>query len=281
MSVLITGGTGFFGQGLVRRLLETESRICVYSRNEWLQAKMRMELGNDKRLRWFIGDVRDQQRLRVAMDGVRTVFHAAALKRVEVGEYNPTEMVRTNVEGAINIIAAAKDRGVENVVALSSDKACEPLNCYGATKLVSEKLFIAANETKGPAFAVARYGNVAGSTGSIIPIWRALIAEKKPVQITDPECTRFWMTLGQAVEMVLACVGKREIFVPELPAYKLSDLAEAMGTEFSVTGLGKAEKLHEKMVSDAECRMLGLKNFSSETARRMTVEELKEALKDV
>lgn len=219
-------------------------------------------------LRWFIGDVRDRERLRRAMDGVDTVIHAAALKRVEVGEYNPSEMVRTNVLGAINVIEAAQDSDVSRVVAISTDKACAPLNAYGATKLTAEKLMLAANNTSGaggPMFSVCRYGNVAGSTGSVIPTWRAqqklveetfpMVAQKIQVPVTDPTCTRFWMTIEEAVDVVLWTVKNMqggELVVPLLSAYRLGDLAEAMGLEPHITGLGQGEKKDEMMISTHE-----------------------------
>lgn len=277
-SILITGGTGFFGQGLVRELLRQSlsDRICVYSRDEYKQSLMRAALGDDTRLRWFIGDVRDRDRLTRAMHDVDLVVHAAALKRVEVGEYNPTEMVKTNVIGSMNVIEAATDAGVERVLALSTDKACEPANAYGASKLMLEKLFLAANNMRsagGPLFAVCRYGNVANSTGSVIPTWRAASAEKV-VNLTDPECTRFYMSLAGAVRFVMETARSMkggELAIPNLPAYRLADLAAAMGVRYRKTGLGSGEKMHESMTPGC----------TSEHARRMTVEEIREALRHV
>lgn len=277
-SVLVTGGTGFFGQGFVRAALEQGfGRVCVFSRGEYAQAQMRQAFGNDERLRWFVGDVRDRDRLRRAMEGVNVVVHAAALKRVEVGEYNAIEMVKTNVIGAQNVIEAAHDAKVHKVVALSTDKAFEPVNAYGASKLCAEKLFLGANHSRGlggPLFAVTRYGNVAGSTGSVIPTWRARLAEGKMVTVTDPECTRYWMTQKEAVDLVMNTVVRMPIeapVVPDLPAYRLGDLAEAMGATYSVVGLGSGEKLHEGMAP----------NMTSDKARRMSVAELREALQHV
>lgn len=269
-NVLITGGTGFLGRGLARTLLENKDvgRICIYSRGEHTQAAMRTELPDpDVKLRWFIGDVRDKARLTRAMEGVNLVIHAAALKRVEVGEYNPGEMVRTNVMGAMNVIEAAHDAGVEKVVAISTDKACAPLNAYGATKLVVEKLMVAANNQRGangPIFAACRYGNVAGSTGSVIPTWRRIIAYQKTqiaygeaprVPVTDPACTRFWMTLEEACALILWTADNMiggELVVPTLPAYRLADLAQAMGVKMRIIGMGSGEKLFEMMISPEE-----------------------------
>ncbi len=278
-SILITGGTGFFGRGFVHAVLDQQltERVCVLSRDEYKQATMRAEFGNDPRLRFFVGDVRDAERLRRAMDGVELVVHAAALKRVEVGEYDSDEMVKTNVVGSMNVIQAATDAGVAKVVALSTDKACEPVNAYGASKLLAEKVFLAANNARGatgPRFAVCRYGNVAGSTGSVIPTWRRELAAGREVVITDPECTRFWMRLDEAVRLVLQTARTMkggELAIPNLPAYRLGDLAIALGAKFKRTRLGAGEKRHESMVPGA----------TSEHARRMTITELKEVLQHV
>lgn len=250
--------------------------MCVFSRSEHSQALMRAEFG-DERLRFFIGDVRDRERLARAMEGCDLVVHAAALKRVEVGEYDSSEMVKTNVLGAMNVIEAATEAGVDKVVALSSDKAFEPVNCYGASKLVAEKLFLAANNARGaagPIFAVTRYGNVAGSTGSVIPTWRRELEHARPVRLTHPEATRFWMTLDEAVRLVASTADQMEggeLEIPALPAFRLGDLAEAMRVDFHVVGLGAGEKLHESMSAGQ----------SSDRARRMPVDELREALAHV
>lgn len=303
MNVLITGGTGFLGRGLVRALLARSHarRICVYSRGEFAQAMMRRDTPDqEQRVRWFIGDVRDERRLRRAMQGVELVIHAAALKRVEVGEYNPTEMALTNVMGAVNVIDAAQAAGVKKVVAISSDKACAPLNAYGATKLVAEKLFLAANATSGEGgtrFAVCRYGNVAGSTGSVIPTWRSATG---PVTLTDPTCTRFWMTLEQACELVLWTARNMkggELVVPILPAYRLGDLAAAMGVTAVPTGLGAGEKKDEMMISEHErvgfryaepylvkggmADALALPEIDGIKTGMLTVEQLRERLKEI
>lgn len=277
-NVLITGGSGFFGRGMVRKLLSRGTgRICIYSRGEYAQHLMRREFGDDPRLRFFIGDVRDRERLATAMHGCDLVVHAAALKRVEVGQYNPTEMRKTNVGGAENVVLAARQAGVAKVIGLSTDKAFEPLNTYGKTKALAEDILLGANHERGasgPIFAVTRYGNVAGSTGSVIPTWRARSAAGEEVTMTDPGCTRFWMTLAEAVQLVIdtaTTMRGGELVIPSLPAYRLGDLAEAMGLQPVITGLGDGEKMHEGMAV----------GNTSDVARRMTVAELKEALTHV
>ncbi len=283
-SYLITGGSGALGTALARRLLEDPeafciNRIVIFSRGEFRQHQMAQELApldKHKRLRFFIGDVRDRDRLRRAMQGVNVVIHAAALKRIEVGHYNPIEMVKTNVNGAINVIEAAQDAGVDRVVGISSDKAHQPVSPYGHSKAMAESLFLAANNTSGwsgPKFAVCRYGNVWGSTGSVVPIWQEMLA-RDPVAflpVTDPNCTRFFMRMSEAVDLVLDTVGSMkggETAIPELPAYRLGDLVDALRARMKVTGLPRWEKMHESM------------NFEtcSASARRMTVEELREEL---
>ena len=238
MRVLITGGTGTFGKAFTRRALELGAeRVCIYSRGEYTQHLMRQEFGDDQRLRFFIGDVRDRDRLRRAVEGIEIVVHAAALKRIEVGHYNPGEMVKTNIDGAANVIEASHDAGVKKVVFLSSDKAYQPISAYGQSKALAETLFIAANNVHGehgPRFACVRYGNVSGSTGSVIPIWRELISAGKKIVITDPNCTRFWMTQAEAVKLVLDTINSMrggETNIPTLPAYRLGDLAVAMGSD--------------------------------------------------
>lgn len=277
-ATLITGGTGYFGAAFVRFLLRTDTpRVCVLSRSEYRQAEMRQELGADQRLRFFIGDVRDLDRLERAMHGIETVVHAAALKRVEVGEYDSAEMAKTNVLGTMNVIEAATRAGVKRVVGLSSDKACEPVNCYGASKLVGEKLLLAANNARGiagPIFAAVRYGNVAGSTGSVIPVWRRALEQGRPVTLTHPEATRFWMHVSEAVDLVLTTAYTMhggELAIPDLPAYRLADLALALGVKYHIVGLRPGEKLHESMRPGA----------SSADARRMSVAELQRELANV
>lgn len=277
-SVLVTGGTGSFGQAFVKRLLATNAcdRICVFSRGEHAQAAMRMALNDDPRLRWFIGDVRDFQRLKRAMNGVDVVVHAAALKRIEVGASNPIEMVRTNIDGAINVIEAAQDAGVKKVVALSTDKAVSPISPYGCSKALAESLFLAADNTvdkeRGPRFAVTRYGNVWCSNGSVVPKWRQLLADgSETVPVSDPDATRFFMTIDEAVDLVLDTIHTMqggELRIPDLPAYRLGDLVEALGAKANIIGLPAWEKKHESM-DEARC---------SETARRMSVDELRDWL---
>lgn len=278
MNLLITGGTGFFGRGYVRMALDRGvDRVCVFSRGEYQQALMRQEFGNDPRLRFFVGDVRDLNRLHRAMDGCDTVIHAAALKRVEVGEYDSSEMVKTNVLGTMNVIEASTLAGVRKVVFLSSDKACEPSNCYGGSKFVAEKLILAANNSRGacgPIFAVTRYGNVSGSTGSVIPTWLREIEHGRPVRLTHPDATRFWMTRQEACELVWDTVKTMqggELAIPDLPAYRLADLAHAIGAEYHITGLGRGEKMHESMRPGQ----------TSAEARRMTVEEIREGVRAI
>ena len=277
-SVLVTGGTGSFGRAFVPRVLGLGAeRVCVFSRSEHTQAAMRDEYNEDERLRWFIGDVRDRDRLRRAMEGIETIVHAAALKRIEVGHYNPIEMVKTNVLGAINVIEAAQDAGVEKVVGLSSDKAYQPVSPYGTSKALAESLLLAANNTRGksgPIFAVCRYGNVAGSAGSVIPKWREILKSVATVPVTDPDCTRFWMTMGEAVDLVTHTIETMrggEMVIPKLPAYRLEDLVDAMGATMDIRGLNGFEKKHEGMRD----------GLTSDMARRMTVDELRTGLEGI
>jgi UDP-N-acetylglucosamine 4,6-dehydratase (inverting) len=263
-SVLITGGTGSFGQRLVQVLLERYDlkRLVVFSRDELKQSVMaqtELARSHDVTLRFFLGDVRDAARLRRAMEGIDTVVHAAALKQVPAGEYNPQEFVKTNIGGAQNVIDAALDTGVRRVVALSTDKAAAPINLYGATKLVSDKLFVSANNVKGPRdlrFSVVRYGNVMGSRGSVIPLFlsRATAGE---LPITDPSMTRFNISLDEGVELVLWTLehGRGgEILVPKIPSYRITDLAEAIAPSAAhpVVGIRPGEKLHEEMITSSD-----------------------------
>jgi UDP-N-acetylglucosamine 4,6-dehydratase (inverting) len=263
-SVLITGGTGSFGQRLVRTLLECYDlkRLVVYSRDELKQSVMAQEdyaAPNDDRLRFFIGDVRDRDRLRRAMEGIDTVVHAAALKQVPAGEYNPQEFVKTNIGGAQNVIDAALDAGVKRVVALSTDKAAAPINLYGATKLVSDKLFVSANNIKGPRelrFSVVRYGNVMGSRGSVVPFFLERAASGE-LPITDPLMTRFNISLNEGVNLVLWAMEHalgREILVPKIPSFRITDLAQAIApsAKHRIVGIRPGEKLHEEMITSSD-----------------------------
>ncbi|WP_454626244.1 UDP-N-acetylglucosamine 4,6-dehydratase (inverting) [Bradyrhizobium cenepequi] len=256
-SVLITGGTGSFGRKWVANILKrfTPRRVAIYSRDELKQYEMQQEF-NQPAMRYFIGDVRDGERLRTAMKGIDFVIHAAALKQVPAAEYNPMECIKTNVHGAENVIQAALEADVEKVIALSTDKAAQPINLYGATKLASDKLFIAANNMAGghrTMFGVVRYGNVVGSRGSIVPLYNRLIAEGTDhLPITDPRMTRFWISLQQGVDFVLKSFERMsggEIFVPMIPSVRITDLAAAMGPDLptKVIGIRPGEKLHEIM----------------------------------
>ena len=261
--VLITGGTGSFGRSLVDTMLRyhNPSKLIVFSRDELKQHEMRVSGYNDPSLRYFIGDVRDRERLRRAMLGVDVVVHTAALKQVPACEYNPIEAVATNIEGGRNVIEAALDNGVQRVIALSTDKAVNPVNLYGATKLVAEKLFVQANAYRGegPArFSCVRYGNVVGSRGSVIPLFLDQRDSGK-VTITDPRMTRFWITLDQAVRFVIDCVERMhggEVFVPRIPSMNIMDLAAAIAPrcEIEEIGIRPGEKLHEVLISEDEAR---------------------------
>lgn len=278
-SVLITGGTGSFGRAFAKHLIANDvERVCILSRDEHKQAQMRRELHNHPALRFFIGDVRDKDRLRRAMQGCDVVVSAAALKRIEVGTYCADEMIKTNVIGAMNVVDAAHDAGVQKVVALSTDKAWRGgISPYGHTKALMESLFIQANGMmQRPRFAVVRYGNIWKSNGSIVPLWQQMIREGVThLPVTDPDCTRFFMYLSEAVELVETTIDTMqggELVIPEtLPAYRVGDLAEAMGMPVMVTGLPEWERKHEGMRD----------GLTSDTARRMTIDELREALKNV
>lgn len=279
-SILITGATGAFGKICIKHLLTKTvwPRIIIYSRDEWKQAQMRQSLAsldNNDRLRFFIGDVRDRDRLKRAFYDVDAVIHAAALKRIEVGAFDPLEMFKTNVGGATNVIEAAQDTTVKRVVFLSSDKAYQPVSPYGISKLAAECLFITANNITGwhgPKFSVCRYGNIFKSTGSVVPIWQNILSQgEDTVPVTDPECTRFFMWQQEAVDLVMNTLNTMhggELAIPDLPAYRLGDLAEAMGAKIRITGLPKYEKMHESM-DETRC---------SKDARRMSVDELKKIL---
>jgi len=262
-SILVTGGTGSFGKAFIQHVLRhhSPSRVVVYSRDELKQYEFRNECGNPSPMRWFIGDVRDRSRLDRAMQGIDVVVHAAALKQVDTAEYNPFECIATNVLGAENVINAAINAGVEKVIALSTDKASSPINLYGASKLCSDKLFVAGNHYSGSAgtkFSVVRYGNVMGSRGSVIPLFKQL-ASTGQIPITDPRMTRFWITLPQAVDFVVSSFDQMrggEIFVPKIPSTKILDIAEAVapGVPTRSIGIRPGEKLHEEMVSEDDAR---------------------------
>jgi UDP-N-acetylglucosamine 4,6-dehydratase len=263
VSILITGGTGSFGHEFVDIMLRDHKprKLIVFSRDELKQHEMRISGYDDSNLRFFIGDVRDRDRLRRAMGGVNVVVHAAALKQVPACEYNPIEAVATNIEGARNVIEAALDCGVERVIALSTDKAVNPINLYGATKLVAEKLFVQANAYRGDGptrFSCVRYGNVVGSRGSVIPLFMKQRASGR-VTVTDPRMTRFWLTLEQGAEFVTSCLDRMqggEVFVPKIPSMSITDLAEALapGCEIDEIGIRPGEKVHEVLISEDEAR---------------------------
>jgi UDP-N-acetylglucosamine 4,6-dehydratase len=263
-SLLITGGTGSLGNALTTYLLrETKlRRVIIYSRDELKQHEMRQRFGNDPRLRFFIGNVRDLDRLRRAFTGVDYVIHAAALKQVPAAEYNPFECIKTNVIGGQNVIDAALDSGIKKLVALSTDKACNPINLYGATKLCSDKLFVSGNAYAGSSptrFAVVRYGNVSGSRGSVVPLFKRLAAEGGEVTITDERMTRFWITIENAVDLVMESFEQMEggeIFVPKIPSMRITDLAEALcpGQPIRTIGIRPGEKLHEAMIGEDDSR---------------------------
>jgi UDP-N-acetylglucosamine 4,6-dehydratase len=270
-SLLVTGGTGSFGRAFVRKLLETTPprRLVVFSRDEQKQESMARELGAAfpklaNRLRFFIGDVRDASRLELAMRDVDIVIHAAALKIVPTAEYNPFECILTNVHGAENVVKAALRCDVKKVIALSTDKAANPINLYGASKLASDKIMVAANNLSaadGADFSVVRYGNVIGSRGSVVPFFEELVRKKaKKIPITDPRMTRFWITIEQGIAFVLSSLALMkggEIFVPKIPSMKIIDLAEAVapGLPHEIVGIRPGEKLHEVMITEDDSRM--------------------------
>lgn len=260
--ILVTGGTGSFGNKFAETILDNHDpeSVRIFSRGEKLQDDMRQKF-NDDRLRFFIGNVRDRNRLYRAMNGVDIVVHAAALKQVPACEYNPIEAVRTNVDGAVNVIDAALDNHVEKVMAISTDKAVHPVNLYGATKMTAEKLFVQANSYSGKKdtkFSCVRYGNVIGSRGSVIPLFKK---QKKQgiLTITDPNMTRFWLTLEQGVNFVIDSIGKMqggEIFIPKIPSMKITDLADAIApeAEIKIIGIRPGEKIHETLLTADESR---------------------------
>lgn len=263
-SILITGGTGSLGKALTSHIYKTYpdvKRIVIFSRDEQKQYQMGLEYPPDKypQIRFFIGDVRDFERVKRAMKSIDYVIHAAAMKHVPIAEYNPSECVKTNITGAENVINACLETGVQRVVALSTDKAAAPVNLYGATKLASDKLFVAANNIRGwndIVFSVVRYGNVMGSNGSVIPFFLKM-RETGVLPITDPAMTRFNISLGGGVDMVMHALEHAwggEIFVPKIPSYKITDVAEAVGPgcEKKITGIRPGEKIHEEMITDSD-----------------------------
>ena len=266
-NIMITGGTGSFGNALAARLLTyaNPARVVIMSRDEHKQYEMQIkpEFANHPALRFFIGDVRDQSRLELAMRDVDYVVHAAALKQIPAAEYNPFECIHTNVLGAQNVVHAAIHAGVKRVIALSTDKAANPLNLYGASKLASDKIFVAGNHLSGSAktrFSVVRYGNVVGSRGSVIPFFRKLVEEgADSLPITDERMTRFWITLSQGVDFVLSCLEIMhggEIFVPKIPSMRVMDIAKAVAPNkpHRVVGIRPGEKLHEMMITEDDAR---------------------------
>jgi UDP-N-acetylglucosamine 4,6-dehydratase len=265
-TILITGGTGSFGKKCTELLLSryNPKRLIIFSRDEFKQYEMAQQFSDTEYpcMRYFIGDVRDKERLQRALQDVDYVIHAAALKQVPAAEYNPTECIKTNITGAQNVINVSADRGVKKVIALSTDKAANPINLYGATKLCSDKLFVAANAfvaRDDTQFSVVRYGNVLGSRGSVIPLFIKQ-REAGRLTVTDPRMTRFWITLEQGVEFVLSCFEHMiggEVFVPKLPSMNIMDLAKAMapGCEVDVIGIRPGEKIHEIMITMDDARM--------------------------
>jgi len=266
-SVLVTGGTGSFGKRFVKSLLARSKvrRVVIYSRDEFKQYEMQQQFSDSlSSLRFFIGDVRDGQRLQLAARETDIIVHSAALKHVPAAEYNPFECIRTNIIGAENVVHAALNNGVEKVLALSTDKAANPINLYGATKLASDKIFVAANNLSGSIgtrFSVVRYGNVVGSRGSVIPLFRRLIAEGTDhLPITDARMTRFWITLQQGIDFVASSISMMrggEIFVPKIPSMRMTDLAACLAPALPIREIGirPGEKLHEVMVTDDDSRL--------------------------
>lgn len=268
-TILITGGTGSFGKKCIEMIFSKYSpkKVIIYSRDEFKQSVMKMEFANKvdiSKLRFFIGDVRDKERLQRAFTGVDYVIHAAAMKQVPTCEYNPFEAIKTNIHGAQNVIDAALDCGVEKVVALSTDKAVNPINLYGGTKLVSDKLFVAANAYRGEnyktTFSVVRYGNVAGSRGSVIPVFKNIIESgQTELPITDARMTRFWITLEEGVELVFKALEESkggETYISKIPSFNICDLANAMCEKATLTEIGirEGEKLHEVMITKDDSR---------------------------
>ena len=270
-NVLITGGTGSFGRKMISKLLSTKvNKIIVYSRDELKQSEMMEEI-QDNRLRYFIGDVRDLPRLKLASNNIDLLIHAAALKQVPSSEYNPNECIKTNIQGAVNVIEASLENNVSKVIALSTDKASNPINLYGATKLASDKLFVSSNNlvgTKKTRFAVVRYGNVIGSRGSVTKVFNTFIeSNKNYLPITHRDMTRFWITLEEGVNFVINSFERMiggEIFIPKIPSIKITDLAKAMAPNYKIKyiGIRPGEKMHELLFSkDESINVLDYKKF--------------------
>jgi len=263
-AILITGGTGSLGKALTRILLQNTSvrKIAIFSRDELKQHDMKSEFDNDPRLRWLLGDIRDSSRLEIAFHGIDFVIHAAALKQVDTGEYNPMEFIKTNILGSQNVIDASIKSQVSKVLALSTDKASSPINLYGATKLTADKLFVAANNYSqgfGTSLCVVRYGNVMGSRGSVIPVFQKLAASGQPITITDTRMTRFWISLDAAANFVLESLTLMEggeLYVPRIPSMRIIDLAETVAPNSPIieVGIRPGEKLHEEMISKEDIR---------------------------
>ncbi|MCX5696440.1 MAG: UDP-N-acetylglucosamine 4,6-dehydratase (inverting) [Candidatus Omnitrophica bacterium] len=261
--ILVTGGTGSFGKNFTQIVLNEfkPAKLIIYSRDEYKQFQMQQHFKNYSNIRFFIGDVRDKERLLRAFCGVDYIVHAAALKQVPAMEYNPTEAIKTNIIGAMNVIDAAIERKVKKVIALSTDKACNPINLYGATKLCSDKLFVAANSYSGPSgvkFSVVRYGNVVGSRGSVVPIFLKK-RDKGELEITDERMTRFWITLEQGVRFVIKGFQRMrggEIFVPKIPSMNILDMGKALAprSKIKIIGIRPGEKLHEVMIPEDDAR---------------------------
>ena len=258
-SILVTGGTGSFGKEFIKKLIKSKTklkRLVIFSRDEWKQSEMAKEFSTSRYpfIRYFLGDVRDYERLKRAFKDIDLIVHAAALKQVPAAEYNPIEFIKTNIIGAQNIIEAAMERNVKKVIALSTDKAAAPLNLYGATKLCSDKLFIAANNYSGKnIFSICRYGNVMGTRGSVIPLFIEQ-AKKGKITITDKKMTRFNITLNESIDLVLYAIKNSlgsEIFVPKIPSYKITDLAKSISekSKIEIIGVRPGEKVHEEMIT--------------------------------
>ncbi len=268
-TILITGGTGSFGKAFVRKILKhfNPKKVIIYSRDELKQFEMAQIFAKDfdaQKMRFFIGDVRDFSRLKTALNGVDICIHAAALKQVPIAEYNPLECIKTNINGASNVIEACLENQVAKIIALSTDKAANPINLYGATKLCSDKLFVSANNIKGvlaSKFSVVRYGNVVGSRGSVVPFFKKLIAEgAKTIPITDEKMTRFFITLDSGVDFVIKSLHRMqggEIFIPKIPSIKIVDLANALAPKIphKITGIRAGEKLNEVMIPRDDARL--------------------------